>query len=173
MVQHMPPIFTASLAKRLDTLSKLTVREAKPGDVLHPGKVYLAAGGRHMTVKREGTSVMVRNNMDPPERGCRPAVDVLFRSVAGTYGSGALGLIMTGMGQDGLIGSEHICASGGQVIVQDETSSVVWGMPGSVAKAGFADAVLPLDKLQFEITRRVQRNRRPRHSRRPQPRVQT
>ncbi|MBN4056394.1 chemotaxis-specific protein-glutamate methyltransferase CheB, partial [Rhodothermus sp. AH-315-K08] len=167
LVQHMPPIFTASLATRLNDISPVAVAEAKDGDILRPGNAYLAAGGRHMVLQKTGTLVGIETNMEPPERGCRPAVDVLFRSVASIFGAGTLGVIMTGMGQDGLIGCEHICAAGGQIIVQDESSSVVWGMPGAVAKAGFAEEVLPLNQIGLEIARRVRRNRNTSPSKRP------
>ena len=108
-----------------------------------------------MIVKREGSVVRIETHQGPPENSCRPAVDVLFRSVAATYGAGALGVVMTGMGQDGLRGCECIREQGGQVIVQDEATSVVWGMPGFVAQAGLADRVLPLDQMAPEIERRV------------------
>jgi two-component system chemotaxis response regulator CheB len=106
-------------------------------------------------VARQATSVVTVANDDPPENSCRPAVDVLFRSVATLYGPSVLSVVLTGMGQDGLRGAEAIRVAGGQVLAQDEASSVVWGMPGFVAKAGLADAVLPLDALAGEIGRRV------------------
>ena len=108
-----------------------------------------------MVVVRNGLQACVLLHQDPPENSCRPAVDVLFRSVARTYGANALAVVMTGMGQDGLRGCEAIHAAGGQVIVQDEPSSVVWGMPGFVTRAGLADKVLPLALVAGEISRRV------------------
>ena len=123
-----------------------------------------APGNFHMTVKRTGMSRRLSLNQDPPENSCRSAVDVLFRSVASVYGASALGIVMTGMGSDGVLGSQKICEVGGHVIVQDEASSVVWGMPGLVYAAGHADAVFPLTQLAGEITRRVVESRSRRSS---------
>ena len=114
IVQHMPPVFTRLLAERLDSQSPLKISEASDGDELRAGHVYLAPGNYHMTVKREGMKVRIRTNQEPPENSCRPAVDVLFRSVANVYGAGSLGVILTGMGQDGLRGCERIREVGGQ-----------------------------------------------------------
>ncbi|HEY4410232.1 MAG TPA: chemotaxis response regulator protein-glutamate methylesterase [Acidimicrobiia bacterium] len=155
IVQHMPPVFTRMLANRLDGRCAVSVIEAEGGELLLPGRIHIAAGGQHLALVRQGTSVITVANDDPPENSCRPAVDVLFRSVAGLYGTGALAVVLTGMGQDGLRGAEAIRLAGGQVLAQDEASSVVWGMPGFVARAGLADAVLPLDDLAAEIGRRV------------------
>ncbi|MGE3177744.1 MAG: chemotaxis response regulator protein-glutamate methylesterase [Vicinamibacterales bacterium] len=157
LVQHMPPMFTRLLAERLDSQSSLTVREAAGGEALAPGHVYIAPGNYHLVLQRKGTQVVTALNQDPPENSCRPAVDPLFRSVSEVYGTHVLAVVLTGMGQDGLRGVEHIHAAGGQVIVQDEGSSVVWGMPGFVAKAGLADRVLPLKDIPVEITRRTLR----------------
>ena len=112
-----------------------------------------------MTVARSGTHVELALNDDPPENSCRPAVDVLFRSVVATYGAGTLGVILTGMGQDGLRGCELVRDAGGQVLAQDEASSVVWGMPGFVARAGLADRILPLKSIATEIASRVRSSR--------------
>ncbi|HVW34903.1 MAG TPA: chemotaxis response regulator protein-glutamate methylesterase [Acidimicrobiia bacterium] len=155
IVQHMPPVFTRMLANRLDARCGLAVIEAEGGEVLLPGRIHIAAGGRHLALARQGTQVVTVANDDPPENSCRPAVDVLFRSVAALYGTGALAVVLTGMGQDGLVGAEAIRVAGGQILAQDEASSVVWGMPGFVTRAGLADAVLPLDGLAAEIGRRV------------------
>ena len=155
IVQHMPPVFTKMLANRLDSRCALDVVEATGGEVLAPGRIYIAAGGRHLALLRQGTSVLTVAHDDPPENSCRPAVDVQFRSVANLYGTGALAVVLTGMGQDGLRGAEAIRVAGGQVLAQDEASSVVWGMPGFVARADLADAVLPLNALAAEIGRRV------------------
>ncbi|HET9772485.1 MAG TPA: chemotaxis response regulator protein-glutamate methylesterase [Acidimicrobiia bacterium] len=155
IVQHMPPVFTRMLAERLDSRCAVGVVEAVGGEVLAPGRVYIAAGGRHLALVRSGTSVVTVANDDPPEHSCRPAVDVLFRSVAALYGPGALAVVLTGMGQDGLHGAGAIRVGGGQVLAQDETTSVVWGMPGFVARAGLADAVLPLGAVAADISRRV------------------
>jgi two-component system chemotaxis response regulator CheB len=159
IVQHMPPVFTRLLAERLDAKAQIEVEEGAPGQVVKAGHAFIAPGNYHMIVQREGLSVRIQTNQEPPENSCRPAVDVLFRSVAQTYGAGVLGVVLTGMGQDGLRGSEHIREAGGQVYVQDEGSSVVWGMPGFVANAGLADKVLPLHQLGSEIVRRVRAGR--------------
>ena len=113
-----------------------------------------------MTVARDGTSVRVQLNQDPPENSCRPAADVLFRSVARTFSSNTLAVVLTGMGRDGYRGCEAIRAAGGQVLAQDEATSVVWGMPGFVARAGLAERVLPLGLIAAEIVRRVRAGRR-------------
>ena len=159
IVQHMPPVFTKLLADRLSSKSKLRVQEGQPGCVLQAGDVWIAPGNFHMTVERDGALVKIGTNQGPPENSCRPAVDVLFRSVAKVYGSGSLGVVMTGMGQDGLRGSEYIRDAGGLILAQDEATSVVWGMPGYVAQAGLAERVLPLDQLGGEIARRVMASR--------------
>ncbi|MEZ4221953.1 MAG: chemotaxis response regulator protein-glutamate methylesterase [Polyangiaceae bacterium] len=155
VVQHMPPVFTKLFAERLTAACALEFHEAAGGEVLQPGKAYIAPGDYHMRVVRDGTVTRVELNQDAPENSCRPAVDVLFRSVSAVYGAGTLAVVLTGMGQDGLRGSEAIRGTGGQVIVQDEASSVVWGMPGFIAKAGLAQAVLPLAELSGEVLRRV------------------
>ncbi|HLN26722.1 MAG TPA: chemotaxis response regulator protein-glutamate methylesterase [Gemmataceae bacterium] len=159
IVQHMPPVFTKLLAERLATQSALKVSEAVPGSEVRPGHVYVAPGDYHMVVKSEGVAKRIRTNQEPQENSCRPAVDVLFRSVVDVYGPGTLGVILTGMGQDGLRGCECIREVGGQILAQDEASSVVWGMPGFVARAGLADAVVPLGEVAGEIVRRVQKGR--------------
>ena len=159
IVQHMPPLFTRLLAERLDGRSNLRIREGTAGTVLRPGEMYIAPGGHHMTVVRNGKSVELAMNDDPPENSCRPAVDVLFRSVVAAYGPATLGVILTGMGQDGLRGCEHVRDAGGQVLAQDEASSVVWGMPGFVARAGLADRVLALSAMAGEIVTRVRSGR--------------
>jgi two-component system, chemotaxis family, protein-glutamate methylesterase/glutaminase len=159
VVQHMPPMFTRLLAQRLSAHSSLQVEEGRAGGVLRPGHAWLAPGDFHMAVGREGDEVRIRLNQDPPENSCRPAADVLFRSVAHTFGPGSLAVVLTGMGQDGLRGCEAIRAAGGQVLVQDEPTCVVWGMPGYVARAGLADRVLPLGLIGPEIVRRVRAGR--------------
>ncbi len=155
IVQHMPPLFTKHLADRLTTQSALQVVEGVPGALLRPGQVWIAPGDFHMMVKRAGTSAQLDLHQKPPENFCRPSADVLFRSVAEVYGAHALALVMTGMGQDGLRGCRTIQEAGGQVVVQDKASAVVWGMAGYVAKAGLADAVLPLDQLANELMTRL------------------
>jgi two-component system chemotaxis response regulator CheB len=155
VVQHMPPIFTTLLADRLSAKCSLHVRECQPGDLLEPGCIWLAPGDYHMVVQERGGRIRLQTNQEPRENFCRPSVDVLFRSVARVYGGGALGIILTGMGQDGLKGCEALCEAGAPVIVQDEASSIVWGMPGLVARAGLAQKILPLDQIGGEIIRRA------------------
>ncbi len=159
IVQHMPPVFTRLLAERLGSKSPLAVSEAAGGERLEPGRAFLAPGNFHLTVERDAAAVRLRLNQDPPENSCRPAADVLFRSVAAVYGPGALGVVLTGMGYDGLRGSEAIREAGGQVLAQDEATSVVWGMPGFVTRAGLADQVVPLGGVAAEILRRVRKGR--------------
>jgi len=156
IVQHMPAAFTTTLAKRLDGASDLSVKEARAGEVVTPGAVRIAPGGFHMVVERKGGGVILNLNEDPPEQGCRPAVDVLFRSVAEVYGKHTLAVILTGMGKDGLNGSEAIIGQGGSLFAQDEESSVVWGMPGAVTRAGLVDKVIPLDRIGYEIMLRIE-----------------
>ncbi len=155
MVQHMPPLFTRLLAERLSVVSNLRVREGVEGALLQPGDAWIAPGGFHMELIRTAEGVKLKLHEEPPENSCRPAVDVLFRSVAKAYGSKSLAVILTGMGQDGMRGCEHIRERGGEVLIQDEASSVVWGMPGAVAAAGLANKTLPLDAIASEINRRV------------------
>ena len=156
IVQHMPAAFTTTLAKRLDGASDLSVKEAKSGEVVTPGVVRIAPGGFHMVVEKKAGGVILNLNEDPPEQGCRPAVDVLFRSVAEVYGKNTLAVILTGMGKDGLNGSEAIIEQGGALFAQDEASSVVWGMPGAVTRAGLVDKVIPLDRIGYEIMLRIE-----------------
>jgi two-component system chemotaxis response regulator CheB len=155
VVQHMPPLFTRMLADRLNSLSPLTVRQGEEGARLEPGQVWIAPGNFHMTLARNGTGVKLHLNQEPPENSCRPAVDVLFRSVAELFGAHALGVVMTGMGCDGTRGALSIRDRGGSIFTQDEASSVVWGMPGAVVQAGAADKVCPLPDISQEIVRRV------------------
>ena len=159
IVQHMPPMFTQMLAARLSAQFALPVEEGKAGGVLRPGHVWLAPGDFHMSVVRGAGSVRIALDQSPPENSCRPAVDVLFRSAAQTFGPGVLAVVLTGMGQDGLRGCEAVRAAGGQVVVQDEPTSVVWGMPGFVARAGLANRVLPLSLIGSDIVRRVRAGR--------------
>lgn len=155
VVQHMPPEFTARLADRLGEKSGLRIREAVAGEQIAAAQGWVAPGDFHLVVRRTGQAIRLALNKEPPINSCRPSVDVLFRSAAEVYGAGVLAVILTGMGQDGLRGCEGIRAAGGQVLAQDEASSVVWSMPGAVAQAGLADQVLPLVKLGPEIVRRV------------------
>jgi two-component system chemotaxis response regulator CheB len=157
VVQHMPPLFTRHLADGLLSQCDLPVREAEHGVTLEPGTVWIAPGDHHMTVGRDGPLLRLRLDQGPSENACRPSVNPLFRSVADVFGHGSLGVVLTGMGQDGLEGCSRIRAAQGQIIVQDEPSSVVWGMPGVVARAGLADKVLPLTHIAAEILARVHR----------------
>jgi two-component system chemotaxis response regulator CheB len=152
VVQHMPPLFTKMLAQRLDTGSGLAVREAENGDPLLPGHVLIAPGGRHLALKRTAAGASVQLNDDPPENFCRPAVDVMFRSVAATYKDRALALVLTGMGRDGALGAKVIREAGGEVFAQDELTSVVWGMPGAVVASGQADRIIALPDIPRELS---------------------
>jgi two-component system, chemotaxis family, protein-glutamate methylesterase/glutaminase len=162
VVQHMPPIFTRLLAERLASRSAIPVAEGSANIVLSPGHAWIAPGNFHMRVIRAGVNWRLDLNQAPQENSCRPAVDVLFRSVAVAYGAHVLGVVMTGMGSDGVLGAQNIREAGGDVIIQDEASSVVWGMPGLVHASGLDDAAYPLDHLAAEITRRVVQSRVPR-----------
>jgi two-component system chemotaxis response regulator CheB len=160
IVQHMPPVFTRLLAERLAAKSQIGVEEGYMGAVLKSGCAWIAPGDYHMVVATgDQRGVTLRTHQDQPENSCRPAVDVLFRSVADVYQSHALAVEMTGMGQDGLRGCQHIREAGGQILAQDQATSVVWGMPGFVANAGLADRILPLDQLGMEIVRRARKGR--------------
>ncbi len=159
VVQHMPPVFTAMLAQRLDKVSALAVREAADGEDVRPGEVLIAPGDVHLRVVRTAGRVRVALDQGPQENFCRPAVDVLFRSAVDVYGAGALASVLTGMGQDGLAGARLLADAGARILVQDEDSSVVWGMPGAVAGAGLADDALPLDQLADRLVAAVRRSR--------------
>jgi two-component system, chemotaxis family, protein-glutamate methylesterase/glutaminase len=159
VVQHMPPVFTRQFAQRLDRLCALRVVEASDGSPLVPGVVHLAPGDHHLVVRKGGRpgpdTPHTELNQGPPENFCRPAVDPLFRSVVTAFDGAVLGVVLTGMGADGRNGAGEIRAGGGTVIVQDQASSVVWGMPGAVSQAGFADEVLPLDRIPEAIARHL------------------
>jgi two-component system chemotaxis response regulator CheB len=159
VVQHMPPEFTRLLADRLDAKCRMRVVEGEPRQVLRPGEVSIAPGDFHMTVERDGAAVRVATSQGDLENSCRPSVDVLFRSVARAFGPHALAVVMTGMGRDGVAGSQEIRAAGGQVIAQDESTSVVWGMPGLVVKADLADQIVSLNGLATALTERVSAGR--------------
>jgi two-component system chemotaxis response regulator CheB len=155
VVQHMPPVFTAQFAARLDRSLPLTVVEATSGMTLRPGHVYLAPGDYHLRVVLGAGGVRTALDQSAPESFCRPAVDVLFRSVVAAFGGDVLAAVLTGMGQDGKLGALDIVAAGGSVLVQDEATSVVWGMPGAVANAGAAEEVLALGLLGPALARRL------------------
>ena len=157
IVQHMPAFFTAQLADRLSRICGASVREARSGDPIRPGDILMAPGGQHLELAGDGNDLRTRLTDDPPENSCRPSADVLFRSAARIWGPGTLGVVLTGMGRDGLQGSRAIVEAGGDVIAQDEFTSVVWGMPGEVVRAGLANAVLPLSQIGVEIALRLQR----------------
>ena len=153
IVQHMPPLFTRHLAERLGTRTSLRCAEGVEGAALGAGQIWIAPGNHHMILERDRTEIRIRLTSDPPVHSVRPAVDPLFRSVAEIYGPAALGVVLTGMGHDGYQGCERIRDLGGAVLVQDEASSVVWGMPGIVARSGLADKIAPLDEIAGEIVR--------------------
>jgi two-component system chemotaxis response regulator CheB len=159
MVQHMPPVFTGLLAERLHRDSAVTVVEATHGAPLQPGTVYIAPGGHHMVVAKRGARAVVELNDDAPENSCRPAADPLFRSVARAFGAHALGVVLTGMGSDGCKGARALVDAGCEVIAQDEPTSIVWGMPGAVVRAGITDVEVPLGQVANQIMNRVSRAR--------------
>lgn len=155
IAQHVPPIFSAQLADRLDRLSSLTVLEAEDGERPRPGHVYIAPGDHHLRVHSGSGVVRLLLDQEPKENFCRPSADPLFRTAAAAYGPRLLGLVLTGMGSDGLRGAEAVVGAGGRVIAQDAESSVVWGMPGAVVAAGLADTVLSLDAIPAALVGRV------------------
>ncbi|MFN3500284.1 MAG: CheB methylesterase domain-containing protein, partial [Pannonibacter indicus] len=128
-------------------------KEGQTGDVLQPGHIYVAPGGKHMILEKDGGAVKIRLTDDPPVNFCKPAVDPMFDSVAKAYGSATLALILTGMGSDGANGVKTISAGGGSIITQDEASSVVWGMPGAAANTGLCSDILPLMEIGPKIVR--------------------
>ncbi|HEY0216769.1 MAG TPA: chemotaxis response regulator protein-glutamate methylesterase [Cellulomonas sp.] len=151
VVQHMPPVFTRQLAARLDRLGPATVVEATDGELLQPGHVYIAAGDHHLEVRKSAGMLRTAITDGPPVNFCRPSVDVLFRSAVKEIGGQLLALVLTGMGADGRTGCEDVVAAGGTVLVQDEATSVVWGMPGAVATAGLAHRILPLGEVTATV----------------------
>jgi two-component system chemotaxis response regulator CheB len=158
ITQHMPPMFTRLLAERLDSKCRIRVKEAEEGSRLEPGLALIAPGGRHMKLRRENGAAAVALDDGPPENSCRPAVDVMFRSAARIYGRNALAVMLTGMGRDGLNGTQELKAAGAAVLAQDRASSVVWGMPGYVVEAGLADFVEAIDDIGPAITSLASRN---------------
>ncbi len=147
IVQHMPPLFTKSLAEDLNNHCALEVVEAEDGMLAKPGTVYIAPGGKHMRVTAQPTGPLIQITNDPPERSCRPSVDYLFRSLARHYGNEVVAAVLTGMGDDGCIGCRHLKRKGAAIVTQDESSCVVYGMPRSVNDAGLSDSVLPLERI--------------------------
>lgn len=161
VVQHMPELFTKLLAERLDTRCPLRVREAVHGEPVRPGTIYIAKGNWHMeVVGRSGQQPTLRLHQEAAENHCRPAVDVLFRSAVQVYGSGVLSVVLTGMGSDGFAGCRLVREHAGTVLVQDQATSAVWGMPGVVAQSGLAHRILPLNAIAPEILRLTGRGQR-------------
>jgi two-component system chemotaxis response regulator CheB len=159
ITQHMPPVFTKMFAERLDRSTPLHVVEAGDGMELTPGWAYIAPGDHHLVLHRRGTATLTQLSSAPPENSCRPAVDVMFRSVSSLYGASAFATVLTGMGQDGRNGAKVLRDAGAEVLAQDEASSVVWGMPGAVVTAGLADEILPLDRVAAFLVNRVKTGR--------------
>lgn len=159
IVQHMPPKFTKLLADRLNSLSKVNVKEAENNEIVKNGTVYIAPGGYHMTVEKNGSGNKIKIAEKPSETLHRPSVDIMFNSVINVYGKGTLGIIMTGMGKDGSESIKELKSLGGYCVAQDEATCVVYGMPRAVVENGTADAILPLDKIS-EIINQVGQNGR-------------
>ncbi|HKM48366.1 MAG TPA: chemotaxis response regulator protein-glutamate methylesterase [Terriglobales bacterium] len=151
VVQHMPEVFTAAFAKRLDRLSQIEVKEAEQGDRISAGRALIAPGNHHMTVRRRGVHSVVEINSDPLVSRHRPSVDVLFCSVAKTQGANALGVILTGMGSDGVQGLLEMKNAGAETVAQDEATCVVFGMPKEAIASGAVDWVLPLSQIASKI----------------------
>jgi two-component system chemotaxis response regulator CheB len=147
VAQHMPPNFTAVLADQLGKDSGRPAAEGRHGEILKPGRIYVAPGGKHMLIEAPGGLPMIAISDQPPVNFCKPAVDPLFESVARLFGAASLAVVLTGMGTDGARGSAKIADAGGSVIAQDAATSVVWGMPGTAAHLGVCAAVLPLDEI--------------------------
>ncbi len=153
IVQHMPDTFTSLLSEHLARKSGLECRRPDEGEVARPGVIYVAPGGRHLLIDEKDRYPVFRFNDGEPINFCKPAVDPMFESAARLYKAATLAVILTGMGQDGLVGARAVATAGGSVIAQDEASSVVWGMPGVVARAGLASAVLPLNQIGPNVSR--------------------
>ncbi|WP_333825500.1 protein-glutamate methylesterase/protein-glutamine glutaminase [Pinisolibacter sp.] len=153
ITQHMPATFTSILAEHITKASGRRAAEGVHGEPLMPGRIYVAPGGKHMVIGKQGAETVVLLNDQPPVNFCKPAVDPLFDSAVPIFGSAILACVLTGMGHDGAAGAKRIADGGGSVIAQDEESSVVWGMPGAVAQAGAAAEILPLDQIGGKIVR--------------------
>ncbi len=151
IVQHMPPLFTDSLAKNLNKICDHTVIESKGNEEVVGNNIFIAPGGKHLVIRKVGQRIMTSLNVQPPESGCRPSVDVLFRSASTTIGNKCLAIILTGMGVDGTAGLRSLKRSGATIFVQDEKTSVVWGMPGSAVETGLVDKVIPLLDIPTEV----------------------
>jgi two-component system chemotaxis response regulator CheB len=153
ITQHMPPTFTTILAEHLARSSRKSAHEAIDGEAVKPGQIYLAPGGKHMRVARNGAEAAIALDDGPAVNFCKPAVDPLFTSAIDIWHGGILAVILTGMGSDGMRGGKDIVAAGGSVIAQDEATSVVWGMPGAAANAGICAAILPLNQIAPKVNR--------------------
>jgi len=151
IVQHMPPLFTKQLAERLNSLSRLRVKEAEEGEFVKDGIVYIAPGDYHMKIKKENSLIKIKLHQGPPRNFCRPSVDELFESLAEVYNGKTLALILTGMGNDGKEGAKKIKEKGGVVLAQDAESSVVFGMPKAVIEGGLADEVINLSRISERL----------------------
>ncbi len=156
ITQHMPPMFTTTLAEQLSNFSGMQCKEAEDGEVVRGGCVYIAPGDYHMTVERQGDKIITRLNQEPPENFCRPAADPMLRSLVDAFGQHVLLTVLTGMGADGLKGAQSLQQAGGAVWAQDEASSVVWGMPGAVAKAGVCQKIAPLQEIPTLMSNTIQ-----------------
>lgn len=153
ITQHMPPTFTTILAEHLARASRRPAHEGVDGEAIKPGQIYLAPGGKHMRVVRQGAGAAIALDDGPPVNFCKPAVDPLFSSAVGVWQGATLAVVLTGMGSDGSRGGKEVVAAGGSVIAQDEATSVVWGMPGAAANAGICSAILPLEQIAPKLNR--------------------
>jgi len=153
ITQHMPPTFTTILAEHLARASRRPAHEGVDGEPVKAGQVYLAPGGRHMRVARQGSGAAIALDDGAPVNFCKPAVDPLFTSAIGVWQGAIMAVVLTGMGSDGMRGGKEIVAAGGSIIAQDEATSVVWGMPGSAANAGICSAILPLGQIAPKLNR--------------------
>ncbi|MBB5048498.1 two-component system chemotaxis response regulator CheB [Rhodopseudomonas rhenobacensis] len=153
ITQHMPPTFTTILAEHLGRASRRPAHEGIDGEIIKPGQIYLAPGGKHMRVARQGANTVIALDDGPAVNFCKPAVDPLFISAIEVWQSAIMAVILTGMGSDGMRGGKDVVAAGGSVIAQDEASSVVWGMPGAAANAGICAAILPLNQIGQKLVR--------------------
>jgi two-component system chemotaxis response regulator CheB len=153
ITQHMPPTFTGILAEHIGQTSGLPAAEGKDGEQVAAGRVYVAPGGRHMLVERQGAGVVIRLSDAPPENFCKPAVDPMFRSASAAWGSRVAAVVLTGMGSDGGKGGRVVAEAGGQLYAQDEATSVVYGMPAAAAQTGLCKAILPLPEIGALIRR--------------------
>jgi two-component system chemotaxis response regulator CheB len=153
ITQHMPPTFTTILAEHLARTSKRPAHEGVDGELVKAGQIYLAPGGKHMRVVKQGANIAIALDDGPPVNFCKPAVDPLFSSAIDVWQGAILAVVLTGMGSDGMRGGKEIVAVGGNVIAQDEASSVVWGMPGAAANAGICSAILPLNQIAPKLVR--------------------